>query len=240
MNIIVSDNYTLMSARAADFVIDLIADQPEAVLALPTGNTPLGMYQELSEECRQGELKFKQTRTFNLDDYVGVPKDHPASFFVYMKKNFFSLVDLRPENIYMLDGTAPDLHWVCEDYERSLEEVGGLDLAILGIGLSGHIAYNEPGTDFASRTHVVDLAEISRQSLIEHFGDQAKAPKQGITMGIGTIMSAKKILLLANGSAKKDIIEKSLHGPITPDVPASVLQNHPDLTVILDKEAAGR
>ncbi|MFH1412506.1 MAG: glucosamine-6-phosphate deaminase [bacterium] len=237
MNIITLDNYILMSARAADLVMEMINSKPDCVLALPTGRTPLGMYEELVEEFKQGELSFKQVKTFNLDDYVKVPKNHPASFHNYMKKNLFEHVDFKKENIFMLDGTARDLVWECDDYERSVKEVGGIDLAILGIGLNGHIAYNEPGTEFDSETHVVELAESSKKSITKDFDDN-KIPAKAITIGIGTIMSSRHIILLASGKNKKEIIKKALHNPITEDIPASVLQKHSNLTVILDKEAS--
>ena len=238
MKILTFENYQLMSAKAADLVIELISARSDCVVALPTGKTPLGLYQELVAECQQGETSCRGLITFNLDNYVGLAKDHPASYERYMQENLFSQVDVPKANIYMLDGQAPDLAWVCDDYERSLAEVGGLDLAILGIGLNGHLAFNEPGTVADSLTHVVDLSDSTRQANAHDFTNPEEIPKQAITMGLGTIMSARKIILLANGAGKAQIIKQALQGPVTPDIPASLLQKHHDVIVILDKAAA--
>jgi len=238
MNIIVKDNYTLMSAKAADVLIELIIDKPNSVIAWATGRTPIGLYQELTDEIKQGELSFKEIISFNLDDYVGVPSDHPASFHLYMKQHLFDLADIKPANIYLLDGNSDDLEWQCQDYEHLIKQAGGLDIAVLGIGRNGHIAFNEPGTSFDSRTHLVDLANSTREDLAKDFAS-GQAPRQGITIGLGTIMEAKHIILLASGRAKENIIKKALHGPITPTVPASILQKHAQVTVILDQAAAG-
>jgi len=238
MKILTFDNYQLMSAKAADLVIALINEQPNCVVALPTGQTPLALYQELTAECQQGETSFQQLIVFNLDNYVALAKDHPASYERYMQENFFSLVDVPKANSYMPDGQAPDLDWVCDDYERALQEVGGLDLAILGLGLNGHLAFNEPGTPVASLTHVVDLSPSTRQANAVGFKDIEEVPRQAITMGLGTILSAKQIILLASGDSKKDIVKQALQGPITPAVPASYLQQHHNVIVILDQAVA--
>ncbi|MFH0951169.1 MAG: glucosamine-6-phosphate deaminase [bacterium] len=238
MKILTFDNYQLMSAKAADLVIALINDQPNCVVAWPTGQTPLALYQELTAECQQGETSFQQLISFNLDNYVGLAHDHPASYERYMQENFFSQVDVPKTNIYMPDGQAEDLDWVCDDYERALQEVGGLDLAILGLGLNGHLAFNEPGTLVDSLTHVVDLSATTRQANVIAFKNIEEVPKQAITMGLGTILSAQQIILLVSGDSKKDIVKQALQGSITPEVPASYLQQHRNVIVILDKAAA--
>lgn len=238
MKILIFENYQLMSAKAADLVMELINGRPQCVVALPTGKTPLGLYQELSAECQQGETTGRNLVVFNLDNYVGLAKDHPASYERYLQENVFSQIDVLKSNIYLLDGQADDLQWECDDHERSLEEVGGLDLAIIGIGLNGHVAFDEPSTAPDSRTHVVDLTDSTRQANATDFASLDEVPKQAITMGLGTILSAKKIILLANGKKKSQIIQKALQGPVSADVPASFLQQHDDVVVLLDKEAA--
>lgn len=239
MKIMIVKDFDELSLRAADEIIALINAKPEAVLGLATGATPLGVYRRLVSAFHRRQVSFKRTRTFNLDDYVGLPHESPDSYYSYMKENFFSQVDISPEHIYLLDGTAKNLNDECRNYERAIKDAGGIDLQILGIGLDGHIGFCEPGTSFDSRTNEVKLTKTTRQSNQENLLEIKETPMKALTMGIGTIMEAKKILLLASGRHKAPIVNKALYGPVTESVPASVLQHHPNCLVILDAAAAG-
>ena len=239
MKLLIAKDYDELSTRAATLVIETVKQRPVAVLGLATGATPLGMYANLVQSYARLEISFTQVRTFNLDDYVGLPRLSPDSFYQYMHRAFFSQTDVRPENIYLLDGTAHNLTDECVNYERYIEEVGGIDLQIVGIGRDGHLGFCEPGTSFESKTFVAKLTESTRQANAGGLQSLDEVPKRAITMVLSTIMSARKILLLANGQAKTDILRQALYGPVTEAVPASILQRHPDCTVILDALAAG-
>ena len=240
MNILIAHDYEDLSAQAAELVVEQIKNNPETVLGLPTGKTPLGLYRRLAEAYRSGRVSFARVKTFNLDDYVGVPRTCQDSFYAYMKKNLFGQVDIKPENIFLLDGTAANLSDECANYERHLDEVGGLDLAILGIGLDGHLAFCEPGTSFYTRTLAVDLAESTRQANAADLLELAETPPRAVTIGLGTLMKSRRLLLLASGAAKAAIVARALHGAISEQVPASILQTHSDVTAILDQAAAGQ
>ena len=236
MKVVVVENYTELSRAAARFVAQMVIKNPRLVLALPTGDTPLGLYRELVGLFREGLLDFSGAQAFNLDEYLGLPPDHPQSFRAYMREHFWSHVNLHA--YYIPDSLPADPQEECRRYERIMGEAGGLDLAVLGLGKNGHIAFNEPGTPWESLTHVVDLAEETRREEARRFGGLAHTPKQAITTGIRTIMNARRILLLVAGPGKAGILARALRGPITPEVPGSVLQLHPDLTVIADRAAA--
>lgn len=239
MKIIITRDYQEMSVRAAQLVIDLIKQKPDAVLGLATGRTPIGFYQELVKAYLRREISFAKVKTFNLDEYVGVNRSSRDSFWTYMQTQLFSQVDIRQENINMLDGTASNLQDECINYERLIEDAGGIDLQLLGIGLDGHIGFCEPGTAVDKRTFVVDLTELTMQSNQETFTELKKSPSQGLTMGPATIMEARKILLIANGKNKRAIVKKALYGSVTTKVPASILQRHLDCTCVLDALASG-
>lgn len=237
MRLIVTADYEELSREAARFVAKKLLRKPELVLALPTGETPLGLYRELVRLYKENLLDFSQATAFNLDEFLGLPPEDPGSFRSYMARNFWSSVNLRPEACHIPHSLPNDPEAECRRYESLIAEKGGLDLAILGLGKNGHIAFNEPGTPFESLTHVAELSEETRKAEAERFGSLEKVPKKAITMGIRTIMNAREILLLVSGPEKAEILARALFGPVTPKVPASVLQLHPALTVIADRAA---
>lgn len=209
-----------------------------SVLALPTGQTPIGVYAELSRRCREEEISFVDVRTFNLDEFVGLPADHPASFETYMMAHLFSHIDIDLAKVHIPNGNAANLEQECRAYEREIAAVGGIDLAIVGIGANGHIAFNEPGTPFDSRTRVIELTTSSKAAHAVEFGGIDQVPELAITMGIGTILQSRRIVLLALGADKAEIVARAIEGPVTTDVPASALQTHPNVLVMLDRAAA--
>lgn len=223
---------------AAAVVAEVLGHNPRAVLALPTGNTPLSLYQRLVYLHRKDSVTFSAVTTFNLDEYHGLAPDDPASYAAYMHREFFDHVDINPQKVHLLNSLATDAEAECRAYEEEIRRAGGLDLAILGIGRNGHIAFNEPGSDFASRTRRVQLTDQTIADNKSLFADPARMPRFALTMGIGTILEARRVLLLASGRKKAEILAKALRGEVNTDVPASVLQLHPKLTVIADKAAA--
>ncbi len=218
-------------------VLDQISKKNNSVLGLATGSTPIGMYEYLIELYNKGDIDFSETRTVNLDEYVGLSRDNPQSYNYFMHEKFFRHVNISKENIYIPDGADTDTEKVCKDYEKIIENIGGIDLQILGIGTDGHIGFNEPGEAFIPSTHVVTLAESTIISNKRFFDDKKDVPKKAITIGIKTIFQAKKIVLLASGSGKAAILQKALLWPITPGIPASILQLHSDCTIIGDEDA---
>lgn len=240
MNVIVVANYDEMSERAAAFVAAEIGHRPDLRIGLPTGNTPSGMYERLVGMHRRGEVDFSQISTFNLDEYWGIEFAHPAAFARYIGDRFLAHVNVPEEQAHWPDGIG-QAEQNAAAYEVLLSKGGPLGLLILGIGVNGHIGFNEPGTNFASRTGLVPLAERTRQDAFHPrsgFDSAEDVPTHGITMGIGTMMESRRILLLASGQSKAQAIKKALAGSVTEDVPASVLQRHPDVTVIVDEAAA--
>lgn len=223
---------------AASFVARQIKEKPNSVLGLATGGTPVGMYQELIRMVQSGKLSFKEVVTFNLDEYVGLPADHACSYHTFMKKNLFDSVDINMANTHIPNGQAPDLKKECEEYEKAIAKAGGIDLQVLGIGHNGHIGFNEPGTPFDSLTHVIELDQRTIRANQRFFNSEEEVPRKAISMGIKSIMRARKIILMVKGRDKAEILAKALYGPITPAVPASVLQLHPNIYVIADLEAA--
>jgi len=237
VEIVIAASYSEMSRRAAALVADRIRTDPALVLGLATGRTPVGLYAELVRLYRRGRLDFSRVVTFNLDEYLGLPPDHPWAFRRYMDRHLFEHVNLDPSNIHFLRGVTPDPEEECRRYEEALRAAGGVDLQVLGIGRNGHIGFNEPGTPFECGTHLVTL---KKSTLIANFGRLDDVPEQALTMGILTIMRSREILLLASGSDKAEAVARTVGGPVTTEVPASVLQLHPRVTVILDEAAAGR
>ncbi|HEY3316109.1 MAG TPA: glucosamine-6-phosphate deaminase [Bacillota bacterium] len=247
MRVVVAPDYEALTLVAAKFIAEAIAEKPGLVLALPTGNTPLGVYRRLVMMNRHGEVSFSRVTTFNLDEYIGLGTQHPLSFRVYMKEHFFGLVDIDPARVHLPDGLALDPEAEGRRYEAEIAKAGGLDLAVLGIGLNGHIGFNEPGSSFDSRTRPVTL---SRETMIglqagrppegtsNGQGSARVFPMSGLTVGIATIMEAKRLLLLASGEVKAAAVTRALDGPISKDFPASVLQRHANVTVLVDREAA--
>jgi glucosamine-6-phosphate deaminase len=238
MRIMICENYQEMSRQAARFIAQRILSKPNLILALPTGNTPLGFYRELVRMFKEGLIDFSKATVFNLDEFLGLPPQHPQSFRSYMQKYFWDHVNLRPESCHIPSSLPKDPDAECARYEQLIERYGGLDLAVLGIGENGHIAFNEPGTPFENLTHVAKLSLETRAREASTFGGLDKVPTHAITMGIKTIMRAREILLLASGEEKAAALSRSLKGPVTPETPASILQLHPNLTIIADSLAA--
>jgi glucosamine-6-phosphate deaminase len=230
----VFDTYAALSQRAADLTAGLIRRRPSAVLGLPTGSTPEGFYRALVAKG----VSFRQVRTFNLDEYVGLPREHPESYYRFMAEHLYRHVDLDPANIHIPDGMAPDPEAECRRYEEALRQAGHLDLVLLGLGLNGHIGFNEPGTPWDVRTRRVQLAESTRQANARFFDSPDQVPREALTMGIGTMLEARQILLLASGPAKASIVRDVVRGEPSVMVPATALRGHPNVTVLLDREAA--
>ena len=239
MEVIICRNYEEMSKAAAHEVAQLLNTKPNAVLGLATGSTPVGMYQELVRMHKQEGLDFSQVTTFNLDEYVGLSPTHDQSYHYFMNENLFKHINIPPQNIHIPSGTTRNHLAFCEWYERRIKECGGIDLQVLGIGSDGHIAFNEPGSSLGSRTRIKTLAkqtiDDNARSFFKHRED---VPIYAITMGVGTILEATLIILLATGSVKADIVAAAVEGPVTASVTASVLQLHRDVIYILDEEAA--
>ena len=213
---------------------------PGLTLGLPTGNTPLGMYEELVRQHRHEGLDFSRVRTFNLDEYLGLARDHPQSYRSYMQARFFNHVNVRPENTDVPDGSpGVDAKAECDRYENAIRNAGGIDLLIVGIGANGHIAFNEPGSGFDSRTRVVSLAPETIGNARKYFANDEDVPSSAITIGIRTILEARRIVLLASGRTKADAVERMLGDPVSESLPASALQLHPDVIAIVDERAGG-
>ena len=236
----VTKDYDEMSRRAARMIADAIKNKPNLVLGLATGDTPVGCYQELIRMHKEEGLDFSRVVTFNLDEYIGLPPTHPQSYRYFMNENLFNHVNIKMENTHVLNGLSDDPEKTCKEFEEAIEGAGGIDFQLLGIGGNGHIAFNEPGSPFNSRTRVVSLSERTIKDNARFFKSIDEVPRQALSMGIETIMRARKIVLLASGEGKADAVAKSLEGPITTEVPASVLQRHPDCTFILDKASASK
>lgn len=245
------EDYDALSARAAQRLLDRISSKPDAVLGLPTGRTPIGMYARVVQECAKAYRCFREVRTFNLDEYVDIPSEHPGSYYSYMRRHLFDHVDLRRDHIHIPDGTAgrilalkprrgfeEALQLECELYEQELRDAGSLDLTFLGLGRNGHIGFNEPGTPFESRTHVIRLSESTRVANAELFAN-GKVPERAITMGIATILESRAIVLLASGNSKVQAVARLFAGEGSVDFPASALKLHQDVTVLVDRAAAG-
>jgi len=232
MNIIHVSSYEELSRKAADLIAAQILLKPDCVLGLATGSTPIGAYQNLVKKYQQGDLDFSRLTTFNLDEYLGLTGEHPQSYRYFMNDNLFNHVNVRPECTHVPDGCAADPKAFGLAYDKDIADMGGIDLQLLGIGNNGHIAFNEPADIFVAETHTVTLKQSTIEANKRFFNSIDEVPTQAITMGMGSIMKAKKVLLIADGPAKKEAIEKAFYGPITPEVPASILQLHPDLTVI--------
>ena len=221
-----------LSAQAAEILLATIREHPTTVLGLPTGRTPLGMYGQVVADCSRQYHCFSGVTTFNLDEYVGLPRTHPASYFSYMKQHLFDHVDIAPERIHIPDGDASDPAAECVRYETAISQAGGLDLTILGLGRNGHIGFNEPGTPFDSRTRVVTLSDSTRRANADFFPDRS-VPTQAMTMGIATILSSKRIVLLAGGTGKQEAIERLHQAFVDRDFPASALWTHKNVTVLV-------
>ncbi len=238
MLVLVKDDYDQMSKEAAKIVAALVRRKPDCVLGLATGSTPLGLYKELIRMHKEEGLDFSKVTTFNLDEYVGLPPEHDQSYHYFMWENLFKHINIDPGRVHVPHGMADDVEEHCRWYEERIKKAGGIDLQVLGIGANGHIAFNEPGSSLGSRTRIKTLTEKTRQDNARFFKSIDEVPKYAITMGIGTIMEARQLLLLASGKNKAHAIKITVEGPITAMVPATIVQMHPKATIIVDKEAA--
>ena len=237
MKIIVAKSYEEMSRTAADLIEQCILDKPDCVLGLATGSTPIGLYANLVADCAEGKISFRDVTTFNLDEYCGLPETHPQSYRYFMQKNLFDHVDIDPARTHVPDGMGSDDDGASDFYEAAISAAGGVDLQLLGIGHNGHIGFNEPCDTFPAGTHTVRLADRTREANSRLFNSIDEVPREARTMGIGTIMRARSVVLVANGPDKAPIVRDALRGPVTPRVPASILQFHPNVTVVVDAEA---
>lgn len=238
MQIIVVENYDEMSLRGAEILASVVKEKPSATLGLATGTTPIGAYRELIRRYERGEISFRLVHTVNLDEYVGLDGLNPHSYRYFMQNELFSHVDIDVSNTQVPSGVAADLAAECRRYTQMLADTPQ-DIQLLGLGSDGHIGFNEPGAPFAGHTHVTDLAESTIRDNARLFDRIEDVPTRAITMGIADVMQAKKILLMANGRNKAEAVRAMIRGEVTEACPASVLQRHPDVTLILDREAAG-
>ena len=238
MRIIRTKNYDEMSRKAAAIIAAQVIHKPDCVLGLATGGTPVGTYKNLVEWYKSGDLDFSEVTTVNLDEYRGLPREHRESYWSFMHRNLFDHVNIPQDRINLPDGTNMDADAECKRYDAVIASMGGVDLQLLGIGHDGHIGFNEPSDAFDMGTHCVDLTEETIEANKRFFASKEEVPRQAYTMGIKTIMQARKVLLVANGAGKAEIIKRAFFGPVTPEVPASILQMHPDCTIVLDAEAA--
>ena len=237
MKVIVVENYQQIGQLGAQIIAGVIKNNPNAVLGLATGTSPIGIYQNLVEMCQKGEISFANVKTVNLDEYVGLDGTHPQSYRYFMNDNLFNHVNIDKANTFVPNGVAENLQEECARYTTLVNNLVQ-DIQLLGIGSNGHIAFNEPGTPFDSTTHVVNLTENTIKDNSRLFEDISQVPTKALTMGIANIMSAKRILIVANGKNKAQAVYDMVKGQVNTTCPASVLQNHPDVTVIVDKDAA--
>ena len=238
MEITLFDTPEAASAAAAQVIAQLLRDKPNAVLGLPTGSTPLPLYKELVRLYRAGQIDFSAATTFNLDEYIGLAPGHPHSFHSFMERNLFDHINIRKDRVFLPDGLAEDVPAFCAWYEAKIREAGGVDLQVLGIGLNGHIGFNEPGASACCRTRLVHLTEKTRGDNARFFESEDAVPKSAITMGLGNIHEARTSVLLAFGADKARIVAEALEGPVTEQNPGSLLQTHPSTRVFLDRQAA--
>jgi glucosamine-6-phosphate deaminase len=239
MKLIKAKNYEHMCELAANYMSEKVRESPTITLGLATGGTPLGTYEKLIEDFQLGKTSYKQVVSFNLDEYIGLTGHDPNSYRYYMNKNFFNHIDIDLGNTFVPNGAAVDLDQECQEYERKIAEKGGVDLQLLGIGSNGHIGFNEPGASFQSYTHVVELTNSTREANSIYFESMDDVPKKAVTMGIASIMKSKEILLLVSGEHKHEALSKLINGEITEQFPASILKQHPFVTIIADEAAIG-
>lgn len=238
MKLIITDGDP--GTKAAEIVKEklLAAGDKKFVLSLPTGGTPLGMYKNLARMNADGEITFKNVITFNLDEYEGLGIESDQSYRYFMENNFFKFIDIKKENINIPNGLASDLNAECEEYERKIKAAGGIDLLVAGVGENGHLAFNEPGSPFDSKTRVVELTEDTINVNARYFANAADVPRRALSMGVGTILGAREILVLASGAKKAEAVRAAFEAPVNPECVITALRNHPNAVIIADKEAA--
>ena len=240
MKFIVTENYEAMSRKAAAILAAKVVEKPDCVPGLATGSTPIGTYQNLINWYKTGNLDFSQVKSVNLDEYVGLAPTHDQSYRYFMQTNLFDHININTANTNVPNGLAEDPEAACAQYDEIIRSMGGVDIQVLGMGHNGHIAFNEPADHFPMGTHVVELQESTINANARFFASADEVPRKAMTMGIGSIMAAKQILVVVNGEAKADIVKQAFTGPITPMVPASILQLHPDVIVVGDKAAMNK
>ncbi|WP_461812624.1 glucosamine-6-phosphate deaminase [Faecalimonas sp.] len=237
MKICVAKDYNEMSRKAANIIGAQVIMKPNCVLGLATGSSPIGTYKELIKRYEEGDLDFSQVKSVNLDEYKGLPRENDQSYYYFMNDNFFNHINIDKENTNVPNGMEPNAEEECARYEELINSLGGVDLQLLGLGHNGHIGFNEPAPQFDKVTHCVDLQESTIEANKRFFASADDVPRQAYTMGIGTIMNAKKIVVVVSGEDKAEIVNKAFFGPVTPEVPASILQMHPDVTIVCDEAA---
>lgn len=237
MKVYCEKDYDQASRRAANIIAAQVLLKPDCVLGLATGSTPVGAYKELIAKCEKGEIDFSKVRSVNLDEYKGLSPENDQSYRYFMNTNLFDHINIDKNNTNVPNGLEPDADKACADYDKIIESMGGVDLQLLGLGHNGHIAFNEPADEFSKGTNCVNLTQMTIDANARFFESKDMVPKQAYTMGIASIMQAKKILIVACGEDKAEIVKKAFTGPITPQVPASVLQLHPDVTLVGDAAA---
>lgn len=237
MKIYEAKDYDEMSRKAANIIFAQVLMKSKCVLGLATGSTPIGTYEQLVKRYEKGELDLSEVTTVNLDEYKGLERNNDQSYYYFMNRHLFGRVNIPYENTHLPNGMESDIKKECVRYEKLIDSVGGIDLQLLGLGHNGHIGFNEPAETFEKETHCVDLQESTIEANKRFFASADDVPRKAYTMGIGTIMKAKKILVVVNGGEKASIVKEAFTGPVTPHVPASILQLHPDVTVVGDKEA---
>lgn len=238
MKIIITDNYDHLSEKAGEIIKDIVKENPKAVLGLATGSTPIGLYKNLVKAYEEGEISFKDIKSINLDEYIGIPSDHEQSYRVFMNTNLFNHIDINKENTHVPNGMAVDLSEECKRYEDIIDSLDQAEVQILGIGENGHIGFNEPSSKLERYTHIEDLTSSTINANSRFFDSIDEVPTRAISMGMGSIFKAKQILLLASGKNKAKIMKTLEDSVITPLIPASFLKLHPNVTVIMDKDAA--
>ena len=237
MKVIITENYQEMSKKAAEIIIDVVKNNPNAVLGLATGSSPIGIYENMAKDCKENGTSYKNVKSVNLDEYVGLTADHDQSYAYFMRKNLFDNIDIDLKNTNLPCGSAPDAQKECDRYNALLETMQQ-DVQVLGLGSNGHIGFNEPNTPFESVTHLVDLTENTIKDNSRLFNSIDEVPRQALSMGIKNIMQAKSILMVVSGKNKAAAVKGMVQGPVTPELPASVLQLHPFVTIVCDKDAA--
>ncbi len=236
---IVCKNYEEMSEKAAELVVAQLTLKPDSVLGLPTGSTPVGMYELLVDKCKSGDVDFSQVTTFNLDEYYPIKRTDPNSYYSFMYENLFSRININVNNVHILNGETDNTERECEEYQETIRKSGGIDLQILGIGRNGHIGFNEPGDNLNSNTHLTELKEDTIKANSRFFEKSEDVPKYALTMGITDILNAKKILILANGKEKHEAVAELMDENISTSSPATMLKTHSDVILICDEEAYG-
>ena len=240
MKIIIAKTYEEMSRLAAEEIAKVVNEKPNAVLGLATGGTPVGMYKELIDMYKEKKVDFSEVTSVNLDEYVGLSGDHNQSYRYFMNSNFFDHVNIRKDHTFVPNGLAKDINAEGAEYDKKIEALGGIDIQLVGIGSNGHIGFNEPGEELDLGTHLTNLTESTIEANARFFASKDEVPTQAVTMGLGGIMKAKKILLIANGVEKAEAINKVINGKITTQIPASMVQMHRDVVVVVDEAAASK